>query len=386
MNYKSSASLNQVSSVEYGIKRLSLNNFRNYSQAEIMPESEILVLSGRNGAGKTNILEAISLLTPGKGLRGAKYQEIGRLHSGQHQPWTVYAEIEAASGSAMVGTGLDGTAQGSDKRIVRINGKQASNEALAEVFPCLWITPRLSQIFQESAGERRRFLDRLVYNFDFAHAGRVSAFEKAVSERNRLLKDYSSDAIWLNGVEKQIASLSIAISAARLEAVSMLNGVISAQKGELFPKALLAVEGEVEELLAAHKALEAENKAGEILKASRTADTLSGRTSFGAHRSNLAVTHSGNGLMVELCSTGEQKALLISIILAAAAGKALYAVSAPVMLLDDLAAYLDEERRVSLFTQLTELKSQIWITCVDADNFAFLKGNAQFLGINKIIG
>ena len=361
------------------ISSLSLHNFRCYKQAALADVTPgLVVLFGPNGAGKTNVLEAISLLAPGRGLRSAKNIEMQSQHS--PRAWAVSAEINR--GAAMpvrIGTGLD---PATDKRMIRIQGETVkSQSALADYLACVWLTPQMDRLFIDSASHRRRFLDRLVFAFDPGHAGRVSRYDQALSQRSRLLRDGNPDLVWLTGLEKQIAETGIAIAAARLDFVQRLQAVCSTRPDDHFPRARLAVTGTIEGLLSKAPALEVEDMFLYQLVASRPRDSQTGGAATGPHKSDLAVIFDSKNMPADQCSTGEQKALLIGIILAHA-----YLIKAergliPILLLDEIAAHLDEQRRGALYDILQAAGGQVWLTGTDHNLFEAVKNSAQFFEV-----
>ena len=345
------------------------------------------MLTGSNGAGKTNVLEALSFLAPGRGLRRAKAEDLLRAGSGQ-APWGVAASVRTPEGDVEIGTGRDPDAAlaGREKRLVRIDGQTARGQVeLAEHMSAVWLTPQMDRLFLEGASARRRFLDRLIYGFDPAHAGRVSAWEKAARERNKLLGDGNRDASWLKALEGTMAEKGVAVAAARLDMAVRLDAACQRAEGP-FPRAKVAVSGTVEGWLAdGRPALEAEDRLGDILARSRDDDARSGSASDGPNRSDMAVTHIAKDMPAGLCSTGEQKALLIAIVLADARLRAAERGAPPVLLLDEVAAHLDEERREALFHEIEALGGQAWLTGTDETAFAPLKGRAKFLRVEDAV-
>lgn len=351
------------------VTRLTLTRFRSYEQARLEPDARPVVLVGPNGAGKTNLLEAVSFLAPGRGLRGAKLAEVERIGSPPGAGWAVAAVVETPTGPVEIGTGREvGTGDG-DRRAVRIDGHPVRGQtALAEHVALVWLTPPMDRLFQESAGGRRRFLDRLVFGFDPAHAGRLNRYEHALRERARLLREGRMDDGWLSGLEEQMAATGIAVAAARLEVVQRLRAACARAVGP-FPGADLSVDGAVEGWLASGPALAAEDRLRGSLRAGRRADAESGGAAVGPHRSDLSVRHQAKDMPAALCSTGEQKALLIAIVLANARLLAAERGAAPLLLLDEVAAHLDAERRAALFHEILALGAQAWMTGTDTADF-----------------
>ena len=369
------------------VGRVTLTNFRCYAFQRIDSEGRSVVLTGPNGAGKTNILEALSFLTPGRGLRRARVEELSRAGSAK-SPWGVAATIRTPEGEIEVGTGRDPEAgvNGREKRLVRIDGQPARSQAeLAEHMSAVWLTPQMDRLFLEGASARRRFLDRLIYGFDPAHAGRITAWEKAARERNKLLQNGNRDAKWLGALENTLAEKGVSVAAARLDMACRLDAACQRAEGP-FPKARVEISGTVEGWLAEGRpALEAEERLGAILAASREDDARSGSTADGPNRSDMAVTHIAKDMPAGLCSTGEQKALLIAMILADARLRAAERGAAPVLLLDEVAAHLDEERREALFHEIEALGGQAWLTGTDDAAFVPLKGRAKFLRVEDAV-
>lgn len=359
--------------------RLALENFRCYAAVRLEVASEPVVLAGPNGAGKTNLLEALSFLAPGRGLRRAKLSEIDRRGGGS--PWAVAVRLATVDGVAQIGTGRDAASESGERRVVRIDGAQAKSQVeLAKQASLVWLTPQMDRLFTESASARRRFLDRLTLGFDPEHANALAVYERAMRERLRLLRDGRADSSWLGALEETMAAQGVAIAAARRETAARIDGAGAAKKGP-FPQARLAMAGEVESWLETMPALAAEDALRSRFAERRRADAEAGITTFGPHRSDLAVEHAANGMPAPQCSTGEQKALLIAILLAQARLLAAAHGAAPLMLLDEVAAHLDAERRAALFTELLELKTQAWLTGTDVALFAALRGQAQFFAV-----
>lgn len=347
------------------IHKLNLSRFRNHAALRLAPEgAPMVVLAGENGAGKTNILEAVSLFAPGRGLRGAELAEM-QSRAEPLEPWAVAAEIATPDGlTVRAGTGL---ARDGLRRVLRVDGKDAPGRWPAAA---VWLTPQMDRMFAEGAALRRRFLDRLACACDSAHAGRVAGAEKAMRERLRLLREGGRDAAWLSALEKQMAEDFAAVGAARLALVARLQGYVAAE-GDIFPVPLLSVAGEVEGLLrAGGPALAAEEEMRARLARNRAADAEAGRTLLGAHRSDLRVIHAAKGTEAGMGSTGEQKGLLISIVLAHAAMMRAEKGFAPLLLLDEVAAHLDAARREALFARLAATGGQVWMTGTDAAVFA----------------
>jgi DNA replication and repair protein RecF len=354
------------------VTRVTLTNFRSYASGEIATSGLPVVLAGPNGAGKTNLLDAISLLSPGRGLRGTKLSEHARKgpSASNETLWAVAATIARKGESYDIGTGLT-LAGGNERRHVRLNGAPAQSSAdLGDIVQILWLTPAMDRLFIESTSGRRRFLDRLVLGFNASHARISTRYETAMRERARLLKFGPRDPAWLDGLESEMAATGAAIASARARTIAQLNRALS-ERGSAgaFPAAQLATEGETDILLAEGETT-AEARLRERLRAARVRDAESGRTSVGPHLTDLAVRHTQKRMEARDCSTGEQKALLISIILADAweLSRSRDA-TCPILLLDEIAAHLDARRREALFEEILALGAQAWMTGTDLSLF-----------------
>ncbi|WP_219894102.1 DNA replication/repair protein RecF [Aquisediminimonas profunda] len=345
------------------LTRLALTDFRNHQAATLMPGSNFVVLIGENGAGKTNILEAVSLLVPGRGLRGAALGDMAR--SDGPGGFVVAGRM----GDVDLGVGTLATAP--ERRVVRINGAPAAAGALSEWLSIVWLTPAMDRLFTEGASERRRFLDRLVLALEPAHARHTTRYDAAMRQRNRLLAgDVPADPDWLGALEAQMAEHGAAISRARSALVTMLNERIAATVDGPFARAALALEG-----------WQDDGELGVELAQGRSRDAAAGRTLVGPHRSDLAVEHLGKGQPAARCSTGEQKALLLGIVLAHADLVAEQAGRRPILLLDEIAAHLDPKRRSALFEKLASGGGQIWMTGTEADLFEGLGKAASWFRV-----
>ncbi len=364
------------------VSRLTLSEFRCYSFLRMDAGPQPVVLTGPNGAGKTNVLEALSFLAPGRGLRRARLGEVARREAGSQGPWGIAARVDGTDGTREVGTGREA---GSERRVVRIDGQPArSQSALTEVLSVLWLTPAMDRIFTEGAGGRRRFLDRLVLGLDGGHAARAAAYDHALRERGRLLKEGRADPAWLAVLEGTMACRGVAMAVARRNAVTRLNEACRRGIGP-FPAAELAVAGSVEDSLATLSAEQAEVRLKDLLSASRRRDAESGGAADGPHRSDLKVRHAGKDLPAEQCSTGEQKAVLVAIVLGQARIQATLRGTAPILLLDEVTAHLDRTRRAALFDELCALSAQSWLTGTDESLFAELGKRGQFFRVQDAI-
>lgn len=368
------------------VRQLRLTDFRNYRQLRLDCGPEPVVLIGSNGAGKTNLLEALSFLSPGRGLRRARLDEICRWQKDSDPSaaaWAVAATLDTAHGRLAVGTGLEParTEGGSLRRAVRIDGRPASSQtALGQHVAAVWLTPQLDRLFLDGPGERRRFLDRLVTALHPQHAGDVAAYENALRQRARLLGEGNRDPHWFTALEDSMARHGVALAAARADTVHRLDAAARLGIGP-FPRAALAMSGIVDDWLATMAAIDAEDRLRAALAASRLRDAEAGTTSCGPHRSDLAVRHLDLDLPAAEGSTGQQKAVLVSIALAHARLVALARGQPPLLLLDEIAAHLDAERRVALFDEVIALGAQSWMTGTDAELFAPLGGRAQILRV-----
>ncbi|MBU2105519.1 MAG: DNA replication/repair protein RecF [Alphaproteobacteria bacterium] len=363
------------------MRKLTLTNFRNYSAVSLDFRPGMVAFSGDNGAGKTNLLEGISLLTPGRGLRRAGYGEMAR--EGQPGGFAIHAVLDGPGGECEIGTGtagMDATAESG--RRVRINATPKPAEALLEWLRVMWITPSMDALFTGPAGDRRRFLDRLVLATEPGHGQRALAFEKAMRNRNRLLTDGSTDRAWFEAIETQMAESGTAIAAARVETVRLLATMVAALPDGPFPHSDLALSGTLEARIGSAAAVEVEEEFRQALASGRERDRAAGRTLDGPHRSDLLVRHRPKDMPAELCSTGEQKALLIGIVLAHARLCGEVFGNVPILLLDEIAAHLDAGRRAALFAILEELGCQAFMTGTDASLFSSIKGRAQFLTVD----
>ena len=369
------------------IRRLVLTEFRSYPSLELDLAPHPVVLTGPNGAGKTNLLEALSFLAPGRGLRRAQLTKVARIGPGEEPPgarcWAVAAHLETPGGEVEIGTGRDPVARtdGQDRRIVHVDGAPRRGQtALAEHLGIVWLTPEMDRLFQEGSAGRRRFLDRLVYGLDRDHPGRVASYEHLLRERARLLRDRIEDKTWLEALERRMAEKGVAIAAARREAVTRLDELTRAGWGA-FPGVRLALAGDVDRWLHDAPALAVEDRLHAALNASRGQDAETFRTAHGPHRSDLLVHHLGIDAPAERCSTGEQKALLIGLVLAQARLLALARGAPPLLLLDEVTAHLDGERRAALFDLVAELGAQAWMTGTDRSLFDGLGDRAQYFGV-----
>ena len=361
------------------LTRLSLSDFRSYRRADLTLDARPVVLVGANGAGKTNLLEAISLLAPGRGLRGAASGELGRRMPGEPQgrPWAVAATVEDRGEATRLGTGVE--VVGAARRSVRLDGEPAPPGRLADHLRQVWLTPAQDRLFLEAASGRRRFFDRLVFAAEPTHAAHAAAYDKSQRERLRLLTDGPPDTAWLSALEARMAASGSLMVLARARTLAALQDEIDGRGDRPFPQARLTLTGEWE-LLAAEgvDAAAIEARLARSLAAARDRDGAAGRSLTGPHRGDLAVIHVEKDRPAAECSTGEQKALILNLVLAQAA-RLSRAESAPnpILLLDEVAAHLDRHRRAALFDEIEALRLQAFLTGADEHLFEDLKGRAQ---------
>ncbi|MGO4568189.1 DNA replication/repair protein RecF [Rhizobium sp. 2YAF20] len=358
---------------------LKLTDFRNYAAAALDLSDRHVVLTGDNGAGKTNLMEAVSFLSPGRGLRRVPYADVTRV--GAANGFSIFTRIDGMEGEVEIGTGVDTTDETATRRL-RINGTTAKTaDELTDHLRVLWLTPAMDGLFTGGSSDRRRFLDRLVLSLDPAHGRRATDFERAMRSRNRLLSEARFDPSWLSGIEEQMASLGIAMALARQEMLGLLSRLIEESGGETpFPSASLKLSGFLDGQFQ-RVAVDLEDQYAEMLKEGRYRDAGAGRTLDGPHRADLQVRHVQKEIEAERCSTGEQKALLVGLVLAHARLVGNLTGHAPVLLLDEIAAHLDEGRRAALFDLVDGLGGQAFMTGTDQTMFSALGDRAQFLTV-----
>jgi DNA replication and repair protein RecF len=358
---------------------LTLTDFRSYARAEIALDGRPVWLAGPNGAGKTNLLEAISLFTAGRGLRNAALAEVGRRAPGEAQgrPWAVAAVIEQDGDPTRIGTGTESV--GAARRTVRLEGEPVPPGRLADHQRQVWLTPAQDRLFLEGAADRRRFFDRLVFAAEPTHAAHVNAYEKSQRERMRLLTEGPADAAWLSALEARLAEAGALIAEARARTLAALQTEIDGRGDRPFPQALLSLTGDWEKLAAEGvEFAEIEVRLARALASARDRDAAAGRALTGPHRGDLAVIHLEKDRPAADCSTGEQKALILNLVLAQAARLSRAESSPnPILLLDEVAAHLDRRRRAALFDEIEALKLQAFLTGTDEHLFEDLKGRAQ---------
>lgn len=362
------------------VNTIKLTAFRNYETATLLFDGRHVVLTGENGSGKTNLLEALSLLSPGRGLRRAVYAEA--IKEGSEAGFSIFAQVEGMEGEVEIGTGV-GPAADAGTRKVRLNGTEAkSADELLDHVRMLWLTPSMDGLFTGPASDRRRFLDRLVLTLDPAHGRRSADFDRAMKMRNRLLEERSGDAAWLTSIETQMASLGVAMTLARSEMIGLLAKLGSEGDRGAFPAAGLALANFLDDA-AGIPAIDLEDRYRDLLEDGRNADRAAGRTLQGPHRADLIVTHLDKQMDAARCSTGEQKALLAGMILAQARLTSNLTGFAPILLLDEVAAHFDHKRRQSLFDLIDELGGQAFMTGTDRSLFDALGDRAQFFSVSN---
>ena len=365
------------------VRRVVLGDFRSYAALDLRLDAAMVALTGDNGAGKTNLIEALSLFAPGRGLRRAELGEMAR--AGGRGGFAVSIELDAADGPVQLGAGLDPPeAETPALRKFRVDrAPVASARAFADHVRLVWLTPAMDGLFAGAAGERRRFLDRLVLSVDADHGARVSGLERALRNRNRLLEERRPDALWLDAAEREVAELGVAVAAARQETVARLAALIAEGRDESLPFPFAEVEllGDVERLVVGRPALEAEEIFRGWLAAARARDAAAGRALIGPQTADLHVRHGPKRMEAALCSTGEQKALLVGLVLAQARLVRAMSGVAPLVLLDEIAAHFDPARRAALFAALTGLGGQVWLTGADPAAFAAMPDRAMVLEV-----
>ena len=367
------------------IRRLNLTHFRNYGTAVLEARGDVVVLVGPNGAGKTNCLEAISLLSPGRGLRRATREDIADIHG--DGSWSVSAEVEGALGLATLGTGIDAPSNeaASSGRRCRIDREPVgSAAAFGDHLRMVWLTPAMDGLFSGAASDRRRFLDRLVMAIDSDHSARVSALERSLRSRNRLLEVRNYDDHWCDAVEHETAELAVAVAAMRAQTVTRLAAALEARgAASAFPSAKIRLDGWMENALLNEPATRVEDRYREILRANRARDAAAGRTLDGPHLTDLEVIYAPKTMAARDASTGEQKALLIGLVLVHAGLVAEMTGITPLLLLDEVVAHLDPDRRAALFGELAGLGAQVWMTGADPAAFADISVSGEIFDVDS---
>ena len=360
------------------LTRIALRDFRSYADAEVTLDGRPVWLAGANGAGKTNLLEAVSFLIPGRGLRGSALAEVGRRMPGEAtgRAWAVAVTVSVGDDETRLGTGVEQA--GAARRVVRVEGEPAPPGRLAEHIRQVWLTPAQDRLFLEGASDRRRFFDRLVFAAEPMHAAHVQAYEKAQRERMRLLTDGPADPAWLDALEAQLAEAGTLMAEARARTLAALADEIATRGERPFPQARLSLTGDWERMAAEGRDF-AEIRAllAQALKQARDRDAAAGRALTGPHRGDLSVIHAEKDRPAAECSTGEQKALILNLVLAQAARLARADAPSPILLLDEVAAHLDARRRAALFDEIEALGLQAFLTGTDEMLFDGLAGRAQ---------
>lgn len=387
--------IREITELKSGIKRLTLSDFRNYKSQRIEAQIAPIVITGENGSGKTNILEAISFLTPGRGLRSAKLSDIKRIQSEENPllsagGWSVAADVLKNDEEYSIGTALQSQVREDeddlhsfDRRIVKINQQKMTQQSeLGKYISAIWITPQMDRLFLGGTQPRRSFLDRLVYAFDLEHAKRTSSFEHLYRQWSQLIKKGNPDQHWLKSLETDMATYGVAIAAARREQIARLNTFIESEPDDIFPDVRLELDGTIEKMLDTNPAIKVEDFYTDYLAKQRH-NVLYNNYVDGVNHSDFKVYFKKKNMPADLCSTGEQKALLISIILAQTKCQILYKGFAPVLLLDEVATHLDDKKRDALLNKIRDLRLQAWITSTEKQNFSLLHNCAMFLHIEN---
>ncbi|MFT3728437.1 MAG: DNA replication/repair protein RecF [Terricaulis sp.] len=366
------------------VARLTLTDFRNHAALDLELDARPVCLFGPNGAGKTNLIEALTVLSPGRGLRGATPLELARDGGGDRlQPWAVSARVALDDDLTIIGAGAERTPEGGVKRIMRRDGRPATASDLADAARMTWLTPAMDRLWSGPAGDRRRFFDRLTLSRAAEHGAAAAAYERAMRERQRLLSERVFDETWLGGLEREMSAHGAAIAAARVETLHRLQDSIDARPDGAFPKAVLALEGMLEERFErGAKSADVEEDFAEVLREVRPRDAGAGRALDGPHRSDLKASHAAKNMPADQCSTGEQKALLLGLALAQARALAADPGAGPALILiDEAAAHLDSMRRAALFDELLANPGQAWLTGTDASLFEAFGARAQIFEV-----
>ncbi len=364
---------------------LSLENFRCYEALTLEVDQRPVVLTGENGAGKTNILEALSFLSPGRGLRRAKLSQATNLNH-LEKGWSIFSKVSIGSQLEEIGTGVFSTENTEDRRVIKLNQTSVSQAELLEILNIFWVTPQIDQLLNESMGIRRRFFDKLVSSFFPAHTQHLHRYEYALRERSRLLREGTGDDDWLSILEQKMAQEGMAITSLRQIFLAEISPLIQ-ESSSGFPRVQLSLEGLVESLCLDASALEVEEKIQHFLRSARLEDSRFGSSQIGPHQTQVQFFHMEGKKFAEFCSTGEQKALLLSLILANCRLHKKNKGRAPILLLDEVVSHLDEERRNTLYKEILDLGMQCWMTGTEQRMFLPLGESAQYLGVQdrKII-
>jgi DNA replication and repair protein RecF len=367
------------------IHRLTLTHFRNYRAASLATRGDVVALVGPNGAGKTNCLEAISFLSPGRGLRRATLEDVAD-NQGDGS-WAVSAEVEGALGLATLGTGIEApTAEvnGTSRRCRIDRESVGSATAFGDHLRMVWLTPAMDSLFLGAASERRRFFDRLVLAIDSEHSSRVSALERSLRSRNRLLEVRNYDDHWCDAIERETAELAVAVAATRVQTLTKLAAMLRARgTASAFPSAAIALDGWMENALISEPATAVEDHYRAMLRDSRARDAAAGRTLDGPHLTDLQVIYAPKGMPAREASTGEQKALLIGLVLAHASLVTEMTGIVPLLLLDEVVAHLDPNRRDALFDELARLGAQVWMTGADPAAFTEIGASGEIFDVDS---
>lgn len=392
--------IQSVTSKKSGVTRLTLTDFRNYAFLRLNTNLRPIIITGENGSGKTNILEAVSFLTPGRGLRGARLADIRRFtpavvendYHPSNGSWAVSAMVYKNGDDFEIGTAVENAPKDDDdeinsynKRIVKIDGQKASSQGeLGQYVSAIWLTPQMDRLFRGGSQPRRSFLDRLVFAFDNEHAKRTANFEHLYKQWYQLIKSTNgrADNAWLEGIEENMAAIGVAIAAARREQIARLNSFIESEPDDVFPNVILELDGTIEKMLDKMPAVDVEDFYVDKLKKERR-NVLYNDGVDGVNRTDFKVTYKKKHMPAELCSTGEQKSLLISIILAQTKCQILYQGFAPVLLLDEITAHLDDIKREALLDKIKDLGLQAWITSTNQEIFNSLKNEADFFEVKN---
>jgi DNA replication and repair protein RecF len=369
------------------LTRLGLRDYRNYAGLDLRLDGRHVCLFGQNGSGKTNLLEAVSMLSPGRGLRGAEFGDLVRqtAEGEAARGWAISTDVRDGDVDRRISLALELDEQGRSRRSARLDGVETAQQDLGELMRVIWLTPAMDRVFAGPAGDRRRFLDRQVLAHFPSHAAASAGYEKAMRQRNALLEQGRSDPAWLDAIEVGMASAGAAMAIHRIDAVKVMQEAILARPEGAFPKALIDLDGEFEMHAANGVALtDIEQEIIVQLRENRGRDRIAGRTTEGVHRTDLRVIHAPKGLAADQCSTGEQKALLIGLILANA--QALFErdfAPSPLLLLDEAAAHLDSDRRAALYDELAALGGQAWLTGTDRSLFDAFGDRAQRFEVSE---
>lgn len=383
----------ETDALQCAITGAQLRWFRNYDQLDLTPGQGLVVLTGENGAGKTNFLEALSLFAPGRGMRRAAIRDLGARQNEavQTPPWAVSIRLTRQGLQHQLGTGLDPAAASggktTERRVIRIDGQSVRGQrTLPDYLSLVWLTPAMDGLFLGPSADRRGFLDQLVLAIDSAHSSELAAYSHSLRERAKLLKQAaaagrSADASWLSGLEDSMARHGVAIAAARNSLIAQLQPLLE-EGFDAFPTALIALDGQLEAQLHTARALEVEDRFRQTLERQRSEDGQTGRTATGPHRTDLKAWHSSHGRAAETCSTGEQKALLVALLLAHSQLIRTRDGLPPVLLLDEVGAHFDSYRRDALFAALESLKVQAFMTGTEPERFAAVRQSACFLHVS----